>query len=320
MEVELLYNVPGFVKEAGEHALDVTAPGAVVVGGFRLDSPASVWYASACLRKQAMENPLTQQSPYLIRMVKEACDLFGIGDDQFNFSESNYENVIVKEAGHTAEFIIGAQEDFEEAVDSLFQKRASAPYSFCKACACRLKELGDRNGYALESEKLDHLKKMAGEGAVDFAKGTKACRERAEYAKRRGMTTEAEILNKFASVCEGATDEAIVPLVIEGLDEFDRGVGCINKYASENIKHPEDYFYMSANECIQALANTSLAIDAKHAIKRGTLMKEANIAKIASWTEDCGYNLPQFPTPEEVVAVVKTMPDSLREEFLENFA
>lgn len=320
MDVELLYSVPEFVKEAGESALDVTVPGSVVVGGFRLDSPAAVWFAEASLRKQAMEDPRANFSPYLVKMVKEACDLFGISDDDFKFCANSYDSAIVKEAGHSAEFIIGTQEDFSDAVNVLFQKRANAPYSFCRSCAVKLKEIGERNGYSLDADKFDGLKKMAGEGIVDFAKGAKACKERADYAKRRGFDKEAEILSKFASICESANNTEIVPLVIEGLDEFDKGVNCINKYASENIKHPEDYFYMSNDECVKALADTALPIDSKHAIRRGSLMNGETLNKIASWTEDCGYNLPKYPTPEEVVSVVRGMPDSLREEFIENFA
>lgn len=320
MDVELLYNVPEFVKEAGESALDTTVPGSVVVGGFRLDSPAAVWFAEASLRKQAMEDPKKIFSPYLLNMVKEACDLFGVTENDFRFCENSFDSFIVKEAGHSAEFIIGTQEDFTEAVNALFQKRANAPYSFCKECAIKLKEIGDRNSYSLDVDKLDGLKKMAGEGVVDFARGAKACRERAYYATRRGHNKEAEILNKFASICETAEDTSIVPLVIAGLDEFDRGVNCINKYASENIKHPEDYFYLSNNECIKALSETALPVDDKHSIKRANLMKSDTLTKVASWAEDCGYNMPIYPTPEEVVKVVKTMPDSLREEFIETFA
>lgn len=320
MDVELLYNVPAFVKEAGESALDINVPGSVVVGGFRLDSPAAVWFAEASLRKQAMEDPNKIFSPYLIKMVKEACDLFGVTENDFRFCENSYDSFIVKEAGHNAEFIIGTQEDFSEAVDALFQKRASAPYSFCRECAIKLKEIGDRNSYSIDSDKLDGLKKMAGEGVVDFSKGAKACRDRAYYATRRGYTKEADILNKFASICDNAEDTSIVPLLIAGLDEFDRGVNCINKYASENIKHPEDSFYLSNKECVKALSDTYLPVDNKNSIKRANLMKSDTLNKVASWAEDCGYQLPIYPTPEEIVKTVKTMPDSLREEFIETFA
>jgi hypothetical protein len=318
MDVELLYSVPGFVKEAGETALDISIPGSVVVGGFRLDNPAAVWYAAASLRKQAMEDPTRPQSPILTRLIKEACELFDINDSHFKFAENNYESFLVKEAGHSAEFIIGGQEDFEQAVHAVLAKRASAPYSFCKACAAQLNASKERNGYTLSKEASEALDKMEGKGTVSFRRGAIACHKRADYAELRGMKTEADILRKFAAACETSTDERIIPLVIDGLDEFDRHSRCINKYASDNIKHPETYFYMTEKETVAELAKSKMELDGV-SINRGKLMNSDTLSKIASWTEDCGYNVGAQLTPEAVIDTVKSMPDSLREEFIETF-
>lgn len=316
MDINVVFNIPDFVKKASADLLDVAKDDALVICGFRIDNPAAAWTTAATLRKMAMEDPSFLPEPRLEAMVKQACDLFRITDDMFTLNPVNFDKVMVKVANESALFTVGNQEDYEEVVDALLRKRASASYSFCSQCAKDLMKLGESRGYELQDNTTVSLRKLAGDCPVDFARGVEEIEKRRKYAESVGMSKEASILEKFAEICDGSPTEAVVPHIIESLDDFDRSCKVLTKTATADLRFPEEAFYMSPEEVIRKMANEDMSIGDGLSVKRGYMLSPEAKDNIRKWAFDCGYNLQEDPSPDEIVSLVSKMPESLKKEFV----
>lgn len=316
MDIDVVFQIPEFVKTASADLLDVHQEDALVISGYRIDNPAAAWTTAATLRKLAMEDPAFFPEPRLEAMVKQACDLFCITDDSFHLNPVNFDKVMVKVANESALFTVGNNEDYVEVVGELLHKRASASYGFCAKCAQDLLSLGRDRGYELPENSEIALRKLAGDLPVDFERGAKEVDKRCRYARNVGMDKEASILQKFADICRNSKLESVVPHIIESLDDFDRSCRVLTKSATADLIFPEDAFYMTPAEYIRKKANDDMSIGDGMSIKRGVLMSQDAKDNIRKWAFDCGYSLPDNPSPEEIVGLVSRMPESLKKEFV----
>lgn len=312
--LELVYRVPEFVKTASAASLDPNQPGAIVVGGYRIDNKAAAWFSSAVLRKQAMDNPVYVPEHRVDMMVKQACSLYGVSDDMFILHPAKFDEVLVKEAGENARFTIGDESDYIESARAVIKKRASAPYLFCKKCAESLLNLGEKNGYTLPADVHETMTKMAGIGNVDYDRGVFEINRRYNYALNSGRKDYASVLKKFASTMAEHPNTDVVSVIIAGMDEFDRGMELFRKEAS-SMTYPELSIFQNGDEYVKSLANQRMYISSDLSISRGSLMKQASVDCVCGWIKDCGYSVPSNPTPEEIINTVRTMPRSLQEEF-----
>lgn len=316
MDIDVVFEIPSFVKTASAELLDADQEGALVIQGFRIDNPAAAWTASATLRKMAMEDPSFFPEPRLDAMVKQACDLFRITDDMFSLNPVHFDKVMVKVANENALFTVGNQEDYEEVVGELLRKRASASYAFCSKCAKDLMSLGESRGYELPDSTMTSLRKMAGYCPVDFERGAEEINKRCAYARSIGMEKEASILQRFADICMDSKVEAVVPHIIESLDDFDRSCKVMTKSATADFKFPEDAFYMTPEEAIRKYANEDMELGDGLSVKRGALLAPEAKENISKWASDCGYHLSENASPDEIVDLVSRMPESLKKEFV----
>lgn len=316
MDIDVVFQIPEFVKTASADLLDVNQEDALVISGYRIDNPAATWTTAATLRKMAMEDPSFFPEPRLEAMVKQACDLFCITDDSFQLNPVNFDKVMVKVANESALFTVGNNEDYEEVVGDLLHKRASASYGFCSKCAQDLIKLGHDRGYELPEGKEMALRKLAGDLPVDFERGAAEVDKRCKYARNAGMEKEASILQKFSDICRSSNLASVVPHIIESLDDFDRSCKVLTKSATADMIFPEDAFYMTPAEYIQKQANDDMTLGDGMSVKRGSLMTQDAKDNIRKWAFDCGYSLPDNPSPEEIVGLVSRMPESLKREFV----
>lgn len=299
------FNVPEYVSSADPGKFDTSAPGAVVVGGFRLDNPAAVWMAGAEVRKNASAIDAATRS-----RITTACELFGIGDDQYTLAKVA-SSVTVSDGENTAEFSIYDSESLNSAAKTLLNKRASLPYAFAHDCAVALNDEAKANGYEFESDVQVPIRKLAGDYTVDFNAGKALLNKAAEEAKSLGMTEHSEVLNKLASMCSDDCTADMAPYFIVALDEFNRST--VRKEASEN---PENTFYLSNSEVAARYNEQKLFFDTNRAVTRGEI--HSNSSNISKWASMCGYSL-NPSDPDSVVSAVSKMPNALKDEFAELF-
>lgn len=318
--IDLVFKVPSFVKEASAVMLDTNQEGALVVYGYRLDNPAAAWTTAAMLKKQAMADPGFSPSHRLLSMVDQACDLFGINDSMFELNPVEADSVIVKEANEEAEFTISDCNDYNEVVNELLNKRASASYKFCNKCAKELMKFASEKDYTVyEPEVEEKLRKLAGDYPVDFNRGADEVAKRKNYAKALGMEKEASIFGRLEEICRNNPPVDVVPHIIEGIDDFDRECKVLTKTATKDFLFPEDAFYMNTEESIKKYASEQMIVGKGYTIERKVLMNEDAKNNIRKWASDCGYSLPDDPSPEEIVGMVNQMPESLQKEFIGGF-
>lgn len=311
---EYNFNVPAFVREADPSKLDTGAPGAVVVGGYRIDNPAAAWVAGAEMRKFA-----SKIDTAVCRMIKEACSLFNIGDDAFTPVEYKA-TVSVSDGENTAEFNVFDAESLNSAAKQLISKRASLPYAFAHDCAVALQDAAREIGESFSEENQVKIRKIAGDYHVNFAAGRKMLDKVAFEAENMGMTEHAEILKKIAGLCTEDCAEDMAPFFISAVDEFRRETANLRKSASADEKMPEDIFYLSNAEYNAKRNEKALDIDNYRKVTRGALVSGEKRQNISKWASMCGYTIAVDASPEEIVSAVSTMPSALRDEFIESFA
>ena len=307
---EYNFNVPEFVRCAAPDCFDPSVSGAVVVGGLRIDNPAAAWVAGAEIRKHA-----SVMEGSVVRMIKQACSLFNIGDSLFTSIEVAPETVI-SDGVHTANFNIYDNQSLNKAASDLLSRRSGLPYAFAHDCAVALQDEATAQGLTFDADKVVALRKLAGDYNVDFAAGRKLLNEAVKKAESVGMSDHAAVLNKIAYMCTDDCSPAAVPYFIEALDEFNRGLKGLNKSASADRTMPEDVFYVSTREFLQKQASAEVSVCGKK-VTAGALRESAD--NISKWASVCGYSIPSNATPEQIASTVAKMPSAIQEEFVELF-
>lgn len=317
-DLEYMYHVPDFVKKASSAELDPADPDAVLVGdNCRIDTKASAWCTAATLRKNAS---IGKHAPLSVRKrIDEACRLFDITDSDFQLKSLTGEHVLVKKANYNADFIICNQEQFDEAVESFLQKRASAPIQFCRECADQLLKISDKYDYKLSPENEGRLYKLAGTCHHDMEGFAREIDKRVRYAAIMHLPEAQDALKKMASISRETADDhsgILANVLVDAVDEFDHATGLIEKLASENMKHPEEVMFLLPEEHIRKKASMELKIG-KRGIQRGYFMKVCNQDEIRKWASSCGVYIDPFASPEDFASVIGGMSGYLQDEFFE---
>jgi hypothetical protein len=307
------------VKNANASDLDTSGEDALVISGLRIDNPAAAWVSKATLKTAELKGEPVNK--YASSQVNKACGLFGITDDMFELKDVEGYSFIVKEAGMNAEFCILSQDSFEQAVNALFDKRANAPYTFCRDCAIELKNVKNHAGYSLNFEDNIRLDKMAGNLDFNTEATVDAIKQRAEYIRDyKGNYTEYQSLIKLASVCENAKREnnsLVSSEIIQCIDEVDRKYDFMNKFASRQFTPIEEVVYLTHEESLIKEASELIELDDKHQITRKSFMIPEVCDEMAKWASDNGYAT--TADPDDIIDCVASMSESLREEFVQLF-
>lgn len=305
------FNVPAFVREAGPDSFDTNADGAVVVGGLRIDNRAAAWVAGASLRKSAgMDLSVS-------RIIKEACDLFGVSDADYVENEC-IDVVTVSDGVHNASFNIYDNASLNKAASDLVSRRPGLPYPFAHDCAATLMDEAHKQGLQFDRDVVVAIRKMAGDYNVDFEAGKQCLISAIDVAKNHGMQDHAEVLTKIASLCTPDCSPSAAPYFIAAIDEFYRGLRELRKSASAIRQNPEDIFYLSTEEYNNKLNNLSVKIDSNNSVKVAKINSAKN--NISKWASVCGYSIPANASVEQIATTVSSMPSTIRKEFMELFA
>ena len=314
-----LFTEPDLVKNASASDLDVAQEDALVVAGLRIDNPAAAWVSKATLKTATLKGePI---SKYASDQVNRACALFSITDDMFQLKDVEGHSFIIKEAGMNAEFCILSQDSFETAVTTLLDKRANAPYTFCRDCAIELLNVKDIEGYILDAETNMRLHKLAGN--LDFNKeaAAEAITERAEYIRDyKANYPEYQSLMKLASACNkvSRTDSALISSeIIQCIDELDRKYNFMDKMASKYFTPIEEVIYLTHEESLIKEASEEVDLDGINKMTRKSFMIPEVCDEMAKWASDNGYAT--TADPDDIIDCVSSMSESLRAEFVELF-
>lgn len=320
MDTALLYKTPLFVKEANDDQFDTTRSDAVVVEGLRIDNKAAAWKASATLRKRAMFNEPV--SPYTAKMVKTACDLYGITDNDFVLNDVPGDHIIVKTASEGMEFVICDNEQFNTAVNSVIASRTKNGLDLVRKCASALLQVQTKNGYTTAKDNERFLSKIAGTAVIDSDACKNEIKKRVTYAYNSGMPREAEVLRKLASLCDtmSNTGHTLTNTIVDAVDMFDRETGLINKLAYEDMHHPEQVTYLDDAEAIRKQANELIDLGHGASMRRASIMNYENMERMSKWASDIGRDLPVYSDVADVVSFVKSLSPSLKQEFTSKFS
>lgn len=307
------------VKNASAEDLDTNNPNALVVAGYRIDNPAAAWVSQASIKTDTIKG--LSISKIAAARVAEACSLFGITDNDFQLKDTTGYNFMVKEAGHTADFCILTEDSFHQAVQAVFEKRASAPYDFCRKCAEALSNIQEAEGYLLSDQDAIKLQKLASTVYFNADATAAAIKARADYASNYLKDTkEVASLNKLAAACENIpyNGNTIVPMeIVRTIDMFDRKYNLMGKFASHRVKPIEEIAYMTHDEALVKEASTLLEIDDVRTITKKPFMVPEYCDMMAKWASDNGYAT--TTEPEDILDCVSSMSESLREEFVQTF-
>ena len=314
-----IFQESDLVKNASADDLDINSTDALVVAGFRIDNPAAAWVSKANIKASELKG--MPVSKYASARVDEACNLFGITDDQFQLKEAEGYTFMVKEAGLTADFCILTEDSFNQAVQAVFEKRANAPFDFCRKCAEELLNVQEAAGYVLSDTDYSKLSKLASRGDFNADATCDAIKARAEYARvYLGDNNTANSLNKLASICVNAPRKgnSVIPLsIVRSIDEFDRKHGLLNKFASHTVTPIEEIVYLTHGESLAKEASELIEIDDVRSMYKRPFMNPDICDTMAKWASDNGYAT--TADPDDLVDCVSSMSESLREEFVQTF-
>lgn len=319
MTWQSFFQAPDLVKTASASDLDVNAEGALVIAGYRIDNPAAAWVSKASIKTNELRGVAVNK--IASAEVDKACNLFGISDDMFEMNSVKGHSFIVKEAGMTAEFCILSENSFNKAVQAVFEKRANAPYDFCRACAENLLGVQEAEGYSLPPEDFTRLQKMANVGNFDAHATKEAIERRAEYAEIFGLnSTECDSLMKLANACSLVPRDGntIFPIeIVRCIDEFDRKYNLMHKLSAHRMTPIEEVAYMTQEESLIKEASDIVEIDDVRTITKKPFMIPEICDNMAKWASDNGYAT--TAEPDDIIDCVSSMSESLREEFVQVF-
>lgn len=316
---DLIFQVPDFVKTASATDFDPTAPDAVLVDGMRIDTRAGAWKAGAELRKKAYSGEYV--NPLYRKEVDNACNLFGITNDDYVANPLDCDHIIVKTASHTAEFFISDEEQLNESIQELLIKRASHPLSFCRDCANQLLDCAYGHNYAMKREDEVDLLRLAGTAHFNKEAAGIEIRKRGDYARNHNDEEYAERMYKLASLADEMPENSstiLTSTVADAVDLFDQHFGLMNKLASLDMNRIEDAIYLTAEEALQKSASARVHVDDEHSIPQGRLMVESTRQQMAKWASMQGYTTSN--EAKDIIDCVSAMPASLRVDFCEIFA
>lgn len=319
MTWQFFFQEPDLVKTASASDLDVNAEDSLVIAGYRIDNPASAWVSKASIMADELQGK--EINKLAATEVDRACYLFDITEDMFQLKEAEGDNFIVKEAGLTAEFCILSDDSFNQAVQAVFEKRANAPYDFCRECASKLLEVKEARNYNLTNEDAVRLNKMANYGNFNAAATAEAIRERADYIyKFKDNYAEYTKLNKLANACANIPREGntMLPLeIVRCVDEIDRKYNLMHKFASHKMTPIEEVAYLTAEESLIKEASDIIDLDGINKMAKKPFMIPAICDTMAKWASDNGYAT--TTEPDDIIDCVSSMSESLREEFVQTF-
>jgi hypothetical protein len=319
MSWQEFFKEPDIVKNASADDLDPSIEGALVVSGLRFDNPASTWVSKATIKIAELQG--TPINKYASAQIDKACNLFGITDDMFQLQDIDGYSFIVKEAGMNAEFCIISQNSFNDSVQALFEKRANAPYTFCRDCAQALLDVKNSAGYYLDFEDNVRLQKMAGNLDFNAELAQTAIQERASYIRDyKGNYPEYQSLSKLASACSKVdrTNSTLLASEIACcVDEVDRKYKFMDKFAAKNFTPIEESIYLTHEESLLKEASEEIDLDGIHKITKRAFMIPEICDEMAKWASDNGYAT--TGDPDDLVDCVSSMSESLRAEFVELF-
>lgn len=315
-----IFQEPDIVKNANASDLDTSGEDALVISGLRIDNPAAAWVSKATLKTAELKGePINK---YASDQVNKACGLFNITDDMFALRDVEGYSFIVKEAGMNAEFCILSQDSFDQAVSALFEKRANAPYTFCRDCAIELNHVKNNAGYSLDFDSNIRLQKMAGNLDFNTEATVDAINARAEYIRDfKGNYPEYASLCKLANVCRNIERENSTLLaseIIQCIDEVDRKYDFMGKFASKNFTPIEEVAYLTHEESLIKEASEEIDIDGVNKMTRKSFMIPEVCDEMAKWASDNGYAT--TADPDDIIDCVSSMSESLREEFVQLFS
>ena len=317
---DLIFKVPSFVKNASAADTAMDAPEAVLVGsGLRIDTRAAAWNAGATLRKKALKGEYV--NPLYKERVDKACDLFGIGDKDYQLNPIECDHIVVKTASHAAEFFVTDAEKLNESAHELLIKRASYPLPFCRECANRLLDCAESHGFEMDPQDRTDLLRLAGTAHFNKTAAAAEIVKRAEYAVNHLSKDYADTMYKLASLVDKVDENSsgiLTNTITDAVDLFDKHFNLHHKLASEGMSRIEDVAYLTAEEALQKSASNPVAVDDTHTIPQGRLMVESTRQQMAKWASMQGYST--SAEAEDILDCVATMPESLRADFCEIFA
>jgi hypothetical protein len=314
-----IFQEPELVKNANASDLDTSGEDALVISGLRIDNPAAAWVSKATLKTLELKGePINK---YASEQVNKACGLFNITDDMFALKDVEGYSFIVKEAGMNAEFCILSQDSFEQAVNALFEKRASAPYTFCRDCAIELNNIKNNTGYSLDFEDNIRLQKMAGNLDFNTDATVEAIKQRAEYIRDyKGNYPQYQSMMKLANICsdiERENSALMTTELIRCIDEVDREYDFMNKLASKRFTPIEEVAYLTREESLIKEASEEVDLDGVNKMTRRAFMIPEVCDEMAKWASDNGYAT--TADPDDIIDCISSMSESLREEFVQLF-
>lgn len=312
MNIESKYVLPDFVANADPSAFDSTEPGAFSVAGYRLDNPAGIWKAAADVRSGAVT-----VASATANLIKQACALFNITEDQFIVKQASTEPPLtISDGTHTVSFNICDNESLNKAASELISSRPNMSYAFAHDCAHTIETIAKYANLTLDKDKYTAIRKMAGSAIVDFDELKSMVEGRAAEADRRGLKAEAGAFRKLAAQCTAACPVELVPNILEVVDRFDQEHVDLSKSANFVKSHIEDRAFMSQAEYSQKRAAEKLNVDGFNKVARAAVDSAVRSGVLYKWAADNGYTVSSGSSAEDVVALVQRMPRALRQEFI----
>ena len=319
--LDTVFVVPGFVKEASGEMLNPDHQDALSLSGYRYDNKAAAWCAGALLRKKACAG---EEIPELIlEKVAAAERLFQLKDEDFAVIPPKTSLVKVASEGCALAVQLTCNDDYVNACSTLVKSRPGLPYTFRKQAADALLHTEGFNAFDLLPRDIySKLSKTAGGCSVNVPRTIAALRKRASAAARvgagaHGNSDIAEAgawLTKFADALEEKADQILdrpdVEQMIDGVDAVDQALP--NGFKDDNDGPAEDDIYNDENEHINE-ANKGTVDVAGVTIDKSRLEDPQIRGALVELLGNLGLELPVDCPQEDLVAALSVLPPDLND-------